>query len=241
MAGQAAAGAPYCGFAPFPADIWRHWNFDPLLIAAMAIVMIWALAGESGAGRSRAFHAGFAMLAIAFLSPLCALSSGLFAARSVHHLLLVAAAAPLLGYALRLPRPVHLGAAAAAHIAIFWAWHVPDAYSAALASDAVYWGMQLSLLGSGLLFWSALFRTREAGRQIGALAAVVGQMGLLGAILTFAPDALYPPHFLTAGLYGLSPLEDQQLAGLIMWVASLPFYAAAAAPVVARRLEGVKA
>src|SRR3546814_17286561 len=44
------------------------------------------------------------------------------------------------------------------------------------------------------------------------------QMGLLGALLTFSGSALYAPHLLTTQAWGMSPLQDQQLAGLIMWV-----------------------
>jgi putative membrane protein len=51
-------------------------------------------------------------------------------------------------------------------------------------------------------------------------------MGLLGAILTFAPEPLYAAHVVSPLLWGLSPLSDQQLGGLLMWVpAGLPFAA----------------
>jgi putative membrane protein len=226
----------YCGSAPALEDVWLHWNLDPVLIAALvALAISWHLRGNASRSKDQAFWAGFAVLVLALVSPLCALSSGLFAARSVHHLLLVAAAAPLLGYALQFRRRLSPGTAGL-HILIFWAWHIPAAYAAALSSDGVYWLMQLSLLGSGILFWGALFGGRGIAADLGSLIAVVAQMGLLGAIITFAPQALYAPHFLTTSLYGLTPLEDQQLAGLIMWVASLPLYFAAALPVIARHL-----
>jgi hypothetical protein len=44
------------------------------------------------------------------------------------------------------------------------------------------------------------------------------QMSLLGALLTFSPRALFPVHLLTTAPWGLSPLEDQQIGGLIMWI-----------------------
>jgi putative membrane protein len=222
---------PYCGAAPAPGEIWSSWNHDPVLVA---LLVLSAFAARRHA--SPALWAGFAVLALAFVSPLCALSSGLFAARSVHHLLLVGVAAPLLAYAGLGPRRMSLSGAAAVHILVFWAWHAPGLYAAALSSDLVYWAMQLSLLGSAILFWGAALASRSAAAQVAALIAMIGQMGLLGAILTFAPQPLYAPHFLTTQLYGFTPLEDQQLAGLVMWVASLPLYVAAALPVVARRL-----
>jgi putative membrane protein len=223
---------PYCGAAPLPAEIWSHWNLDPVLIAAMAL-SLW-LARRHW---SPALWAGYAVLALAFLSPLCALSSGLFAARSAHHLLLVAVAAPLLAHAGIGWRRMSLPGAAGLHILVFWAWHAPALYAHALSNDGVYWAMQLSLLGTAILFWSAAFRSRSLSAQVAALIAMIGQMGLLGALITFAPDPLYAPHLLTTRLYGLSPLDDQQLAGLIMWVASLPLYVAAALPALARRLQ----
>jgi cytochrome c oxidase assembly factor CtaG len=42
--------------------------------------------------------------------------------------------------------------------------------------------------------------------------------GLLGAILTLATSSLYPRYAVTAAARGIDPVEDQQLAGLIMWV-----------------------
>jgi putative membrane protein len=56
------------------------------------------------------------------------------------------------------------------------------------------------------------------------------QMGMLGALLTFASVPLYVPHLTTTFAFGLDPLGDQQLAGILMWVpASLPYLAVAAA------------
>jgi putative membrane protein len=225
-------GIPYCGAAPLPGEIMAHWNMDPTLIAALAFAA-WATRRHS----SPALWVAFAALLIAFLSPLCALSSGLFAARSAHHLLLVLAAAPLLAYAGVGQSRLSLTAAAGLHILAFWAWHVPALYSAALADDALYWAMQLTLLGSAILFWSAVFRSHSLSSQIAALIAMVAQMGLLGALITFAPQPLYAPHFFTAPMYGLTALEDQQLAGLVMWVASLPLTLAAALPLLVRRLQ----
>ena len=82
----------YCGPAPDPGAIWGRWNLDPLLLAALAALAL-------GIGRSWAGLAAVAALAVAFVSPLCALSAALFSARVVHHLLLVALAAPLIAVA----------------------------------------------------------------------------------------------------------------------------------------------
>ena len=79
--------------------------------------------------------------------------------------------------------------------------------------------MHVTLFGSACWLWSALLR-REGALVGGLLASVVSsvQMGLLGALITRAPRAFYAPHFLTTDAWGLTPLQDQQLGGAIMWV-----------------------
>lgn len=230
-----ADGLPYCGPAPTQGEIWQSWNFDPVLIAGLVLAaIVWERSTRGSLAQQYAFRAGIGILALVFISPLCALSSGLFAVRSLHHVILVAVIAPLLGYAITERRLPGAGVAVVLHSLIFWLWHIPAAYTAALANDFVYWLMQGSLLGSGIMFWSALYRGRAMSGEIAALAAVMTQMSLLGALLTFAPEALYAPHFFTAALYDFSPLQDQQLAGLIMWVASVPLYGIAALPLLRR-------
>ena len=63
------------------------------------------------------------------------------------------------------------------------------------------------------------------------------QMGLLGALITFAGTSLYAPHFSSTAPWGLSPLEDQQLAGLIMWIPSAGIYLGAALALANRWLR----
>tara|TARA_R110002124_G_scaffold16882_7_gene71469 strand:+ start:30722 stop:31486 length:765 start_codon:yes stop_codon:yes gene_type:complete len=225
----------YCGPPPLPDDIWGRWNLDPVLLAVMAICTGLFLVNRSMTTRERAsFVAGMAVLAIIFVSPLCALTVALFSARVVHHVLLVAVAAPLLAWALvRQARgkasalanglPSLLTPLLLLHTVIFWAWHAPDAYVQALASTPVYWLMQGTLLISALSFWAAVLLASPA-RAITALVAITVQMGLLGALLVFSGLPLYAPHFTTTLAFGMDPLADQQLAGLIMWVpASLPY------------------
>ena len=222
----------YCGPPPLPDDLWGRWNLDPVLLAAMAIATAVFMLGNGRLARDRAvFIAGMGVLAIIFISPLCALTVALFSARVVHHVLLVAVAAPLLAWAL-IGR-IHAGKGSllprlltpllVLHTAIFWLWHAPDAYAQALASTPIYWIMQVSLLGSATLFWGAVLLASPT-RAIGALVAVTVQMGLLGALLVFSGQPLYLPHFATTLAFGMEPHTDQQLAGLIMWVpAALPY------------------
>ncbi|BBK29512.1 putative membrane protein [Stella humosa] len=231
-------GIPYCGSGPLPDEIWGRWNGDPVLLGLLAAAGLLILLHPPGGVRRKACAAAaWAVLVLAFVSPLCALSSALFSARALHHLLLIAAAAPLIAAALPDAGPARrpgagLLVATLAQTAALWLWHMPGPYAAALADGTLYWLMQATLLGSAVLFWSTLRTAAPAGAaRLSALLAMVMQMGLLGALLTFVPAPLYAAHFATTLPWGLTPLEDQQLAGLVMWVpAALPYLAAALVP-----------
>jgi putative membrane protein len=222
----------YCGPSPVPENIWMRWNLDPVLLTAIAAcVMAFVFLRRDAAHAERwCFTGAIATLLIAFVSPLCALTVALFSARVVHHVLLVAIAAPLIALAFRSPSR-HLATLTTPilllHTVVFWLWHAPDAYTLALSNTAVYWVMQVSLLGTAALLWAAVFAA-ATGPGIVALLGTTIQMGFLGALLVFSPQALYLPHLSTTLAFGLEPLTDQQLAGLIMWVpASLPYLVAA--------------
>jgi putative membrane protein len=85
--------------------------------------------------------------------------------------------------------------------------------------------MQASLLVSAWLLWRAIFASMaQPGSALVALVATIAQMGLLAALIVFAPRPLYAVHFASTAAWGMDPLSDQQLAGLLMWVpASLPY------------------
>lgn len=213
---------PYCGAAPGPLEWLGRWNLDPALLAGVALcAAVTLLRGPAAfdGRRRRAAQAALAIVAVLHVSPLCALSSAFFTVRVAHHMALVVFVAPLLAFALepwiaRAARPIWLWTASAA--AIFWVWHAPAAYSAALSSTGIYWLMQASLLASATGFWTAV-RRAECGVAIAAVLATTVQMGLLGALITFSVRALYPPHFASSIAWGVSPLADQQLAGVVMW------------------------
>ena len=231
-----ATWIPYCGAAPAPDALMARWNGDPVLIAALILAAGCYRFLPSDAVQRRCFIGVLALAALLFLSPLCALTSALFSARTVHHTLLTAGLAPLLAVALApIARPPRGGIAlwTVAHTVAFWIWHAPPAYAAALSSDAVYWAMQASLVVTAWGMWAHV-RTASLPLGIAALLAMMVQMGLLGALLVFNADALYAPHYLTTQAWGLSPLEDQQLAGLIMWAPAAGFYLGGALWLLAR-------
>lgn len=215
----------YCGQAAIPEDLWVRWNVDPFLIAALVAFAVVVSRGRTA--NARAASGAVALMVLIFVSPLCALSAALFSARVLHHILLIAGVAPLLALAFPLRRmgSPPLGALVGANALILWLWHVPGLYAWGLASVPAYWLMQASLLGSAWLLWRAILSPAgQRGPALVALAVTIAQMGLLGALIVFAPQPLYFVHLTSTAAWGMSPLVDQQLAGLLMWVpAILPY------------------
>jgi len=210
--------SPYCGPAPDWSDWYSTWNFDPYLIVVMfglGLTGAYALRGEAS-NRKNAFGVASGAAVLAFISPLCALTVALFAARTLHHLLVFGVLAPALAVAFPL-RKVGVSASFIALSAALWLWHLPQVYSAAWDSAAIYWAMQAALILPAWAFWSVVLGRSKLDHVIW-LIPLIGQMGLLGAVLTFAQRPFYLEHLAYAERFGLSALEDQQLAGLIMWV-----------------------
>jgi putative membrane protein len=111
--------------------------------------------------------------------------------------------------------------AAVLHGLALWIWHAPAAFDAALASDGMHAVEHAFFFGTALLFWRAILDAssiRRAGAALGASFATMMHGGLLAALITMAPHPLYRWYLGRTPLWGWSPLEDQQLAGLLMWV-----------------------
>lgn len=132
-------------------------------------------------------------------------------------------------------------AATTLHGIALWAWHIPALFNAALDSEALHWLQHLSFFVTGLFFWWAILNGRLRERGYGAaifyLFATALHSGFLGILLTFAPAPLYAGQD-AAAAWGLTRLEDQQLAGLIMWVPAGLVYAAAALALMAMWVHG---
>lgn len=229
------APIPFCGLPPVPDALWQRWLLDPLLLGALGLLLGAALYlgrhRHSGTQRT-CLLAGWSLLALALVSPLCALSVALFSARAAQHMLVLVAAAPLLALGLsplmatgtRAPRwmrrPGPASVPALLFAALLWGWHVPALYDATFRSDAAYWAMHVSLLAAAIPLWMQLL---QAGSRQLLLRALLGfatfmQMGILGALLTLAPTLLYEAHLTTTLAWGMQPLVDQQLGGLVMWI-----------------------
>jgi putative membrane protein len=245
---------PYCGLPPAPGELLTRFNNDPVLIAVLAAVAVWhirharALTGEW----ARAV-AGWALASAAFISPLCALSVSLFSARIAQHTILILLAAPLIAAAWPTPLNGHsrnrgsvtLWASAALFFVALWFWHMPVPYDATFSSTALYWSMHVTLFGSSILLWRELLH--HPRRRIGDVLVVGGltsmHMGLLGAILTFSAHPWFLAHLTTTAAWGFTPLRDQQLGGVIMWVPGIALFLWAAIRALGRLwngLEGVK-
>ena len=105
-----------------------------------------------------------------------------------------------------------------------WGWHIPSLYQATLRSDTVHAAQHLSFFLSALLFWSALYGVGRSAMNYGTATFYVFGTAVhcsaLGALLTFSTVIWYPAYLKTTSAWGLTPLEDQQLGGLLMWVPS---------------------
>jgi cytochrome c oxidase assembly factor CtaG len=107
--------------------------------------------------------------------------------------------------------------------AVLWFWHLPGPYGWALGSESVHAFEHVCFFLTSLMFWSLVLeplgrRRMDYGSTLLFVATFGVQTGLLGALLTFAGRPLYAAHLSTTAAWGLTPLEDQQLAGLIMWI-----------------------
>ena len=202
------------------------------------------------------FWGAWLALALALISPLHWLGERLFVAHMLEHGILIGVAAPLMVLARPtgallwgLPTTVrarcgailrHPGlkrswgllvnplVATAVSTAGLWVWHIPWLYAAALRSPGYHRLEHLTFTLTAMLFWWALLRRRRQGVNLFCLFATSMQTSVLGLLLTLSPRLLYPSQEAFASEWGLTPLEDQQLAGLLMWVPMGVIYTGAA-------------
>jgi putative membrane protein len=105
--------------------------------------------------------------------------------------------------------------------AMLWVWHAPALFDAAVAHDWVHAIQHLCFFVPGLFFWRALLdgdAPRRAAASVVAAFATFVHTGLLGGLLTMASEPLYPVYLGRPALWRLTALQDQQLAGVLMWV-----------------------
>ena len=205
------------------------------------------------------FYGGLAALLVVLAPPFDHVAGERLWAHMVQHVVLVAVAAPLvvLGHPVatlldavepggrarwamslrRLadgPAARHVGmwalGAVAVHTAALWAWHIPGAFEAALASHGLHVAEHATLLATALVLWWSLVATaRRARHGLGILVAFAAalQGSGLGALMTLSTTPWYEAYA-RASRAGLTALEDQQVAGVIMWGPSGAVYLLAA-------------
>jgi len=214
------------------------------------------------------FLGGIAALFLALISPLDVMGATLFSGHMLQHLIFVLLAAPLI--VMSRPAPVLLRglplawgkgigrvsnttwvhhawsnvsqplAVSALHIAFMWLWHIPALYNAALLYPLVHMLQHASFLGSALLFWWMILTNDHYGLRVLAVFIVMMTTGVLGALMTFSNLPWYTSHSLYVSEWGLTLLQDQQLAGLFMWIPPGVVYVVTAGWLLAGWLSAVE-
>lgn len=208
------------------------------------------------AWQASCYTTGWLILVLALVSPIHRWGAALFAIHMIEHELVMAAAAPLLvlgrpgvAFAWALPSGLRRGlplllrrsglrtawtaltrpltATVIQGIAI-WVWHAPALFDTAVANIMLHRLQHVSFLVTGLLFWWALVRRRNSGAAAAYVSATMLHTSILGAIIALAPQILYRLQTQRAAEWGITPLHDQQLAGLIMWIPAGFVYAGTA-------------
>lgn len=202
------------------------------------------------------YGAGWLALALALCSPLHWAGERVFVFHMIEHEIVVAVAAPLIAvsrpvgaflWALPPAMRRRLGGAlrrgparrlwdlivdprnaTILHGVALWAWHAPTLFDLSVTNLAAHRLQHLSFLATALLFWWSLLRRASAGAAAWRLLITMLHTSALGALIALAPRVLYDAQTARAAEWGLTPLEDQQLAGFVMWVPAGAIYAGAA-------------
>lgn len=132
-----------------------------------------------------------------------------------------------------------------AFVATFWLWHASLLYGAAVDHELVHVAEHLAFFGTALLLWTAIVGPDRLRAPDGAGVVVVFLLALQGvllaALMTFAPSPWYAPYRDPAPGWGVDPLTDQHLAGVIMWVPSGVVYTGVGIALLVRWLRDVEA
>jgi cytochrome c oxidase assembly factor CtaG len=175
----------------------------------------------------------------ALVSPLDALADQLFFMHMIQHVLLLdiipilaivsltkvlmrPATRAVSGIERRAGPLAHPAFAVVLYVGVIWAWHIPAAYDTAASHEGVHVLEHLSFLLAGGLYWWHLLSPIRARMRLGGMGPVAYMtstkllVGALGMGLAFAPATLYPFYADHARVWGISPGDDQALAGLIM-------------------------
>jgi hypothetical protein len=116
------------------------------------------------------------------------------------------------------------------HAIAIWAWHAPVLFDAAVTNVALHRLQHLCFFATAVLFWWSVLWRSDRGAAAGHLFLTMLHTSILGALMALAPRVLYAR---VSEAWGLTPLEDQQLAGMVMWIPAGTIYAGAALTLLA--------
>jgi putative membrane protein len=176
---------------------------------------------RSVAARIATLTAGIAVLLLVVASPVAHLDHQLLTAHMAQHLILMLVAAPLILLGARpatLPQPPLAVCWFAGSFTVIF-WHIPAIFELAFESHSWHGFEQASFLIAGILFWRPVIDSSGWSAPIYLFLATL-PCDALSAFLAFCGHVVYRPYLSGhAGMFGLSPLDDQALAGALMWVA----------------------
>jgi len=223
--------------------------------------LVLAAKGRSRLGQDVVYAMGWLTLAGALVSPLHCLGERLLSFHMIEHEILMAVAAPLLviarpvgpllwslprrlrltiGRGMRHPFSIRLWTVLSGgrnstllHGIAIWAWHAPVLFDAAVENLLLHRLQHLSFFLTAILFWWSVFRRTDTGSAAWHVFVTMLHTSILGALMALAPHLLYRQQAGATAAWGLTPLEDQQLAGIIMWVPAGTIYAGAALVLIA--------
>jgi putative membrane protein len=213
------------------------------------------------AWRAVAFVTGWITLVGTLVSPLHWLGEHLFTFHMIEHEILMAVSAPIVvvarpvgvlmwGLPSRCRRAVGKmmkgtvaqrawewttrgTTATTLHAIAIWAWHAPLLFDAAVTNVAIHRLQHLSFFATAVLFWWSILWRSDRGLAAWHLFLTMLHTSILGALMALAPHVLYIAQTRVSQQWGLMPLEDQQLAGMIMWIPAGTIYAGAALALLA--------
>jgi cytochrome c oxidase assembly factor CtaG len=215
------------------------WSFEPRwdeIAFVLVVAAAYAVAARRfGAPRWRvlSFAAGLLVVLAAVVSPIATVAlhylvsahllQNVMLAEWAPALLVLGVSAPLAARIARLPGLPTLTyplVALPVWIALYAAWHIPAAYDAALEHTALLSLQHLSYVVVGCLLWWPVFqdephRISNGGRALYVFAAFLFASPL-GLLLALLPSAIYDFYEEAPRLWGLDPLTDQQIGGVIM-------------------------
>jgi putative membrane protein len=198
-------------------------------------------AAEAPVWRLACFIGSVLVALAALVSPIDTLADQLFFAHMIQHTLLLDLVPILgiLGFTKVILRPVtravheverkagplaHPAAAVVIYVVVIWAWHIPAAYDLAVRHPLVHILEHVTFVLAGSLYWWHLLSPIRARLRLDGMGPVVYMastkllVGALGMALAFAPSALYSYYVHHARVWGISAIDDQGIAGLIMAV-----------------------